>query len=401
MPYSQTRLAQLYNLSSDLFSKAYDLEELIAHFRVHLPPILIMEPNLSRLNKSFVDTILSEILSFIVKSRKESIYESDLLPLKNLIIRLPEYKLEKLSSLLEVFLISFNVLTEKRPEKSHSYFEAVLLKCSKCHNKGEYFFWRIINTMLRNDLYEFVASGKIFNNNCHYCGNPIEYLSPFFYCNPNRDDYLLFYPRLDEKAMKEVRDKTLQYIESLPSEFRGQKSLVAFVSDYIAAPWQNADDYNLIFHIDNGQELMKIINARIMLDTVSTISAELVLDNTRHVANHEFQNGNYRKAAHLYTIAFLKDPKQFSWLFHISACLFNLNEDEKANYLKSEAQTLRKKLREVGVVYDVRDNWSLRGFDKIVNISLDIEKSGLPKEWGFEKLVSFLQELSKDLEPEK
>src|SRR6266700_2163408 len=106
------------------------------------------------------------------------------------------------------------------PPPSHSHFITVPQRCQHCRKEGTYLSWRIINTKLREDLYHKVTMGKVFDNHCYYCGHYIPYIGTLFYCNPNRSEYLLFCPPLNEREKREIQGQISDYLESLPGEFR-------------------------------------------------------------------------------------------------------------------------------------------------------------------------------------
>lgn len=384
----------LYIEATNCIATAYNFGELISYFRVYLPPLLSHELNMNSSIQSEKSILLSSIYSYLEDKLKVSVYNSDIKFLKTKIIDLRKYRFDKLANTIELFLVSLDKFTENKPPESYCYFEIMNFKCNHCGIESEYFFWRIINTLLRNDLRKLASSDNLFIKNCYYCNKPLGILAPFLYCNPNRDEYLYFSARLDKKTMDERNKCNLNYIMNLPPKFRGNKKQVAFVSNYINRPFMNAEDVNLISHISEKKEFFDIVNATIMRDAISTGT----IDFLHHKAEYEFEEGNYRNAAYYYTKAFLKDQKQVFWLFHISAALSNLNQNDKAKYIKDKANILKAKLKKMGVVRDIRSNWEYVEDPTISNLNYEIEKNGLPKDWGFNDLIMFLEKLSDELE---
>src|SRR6185295_11058354 len=97
------------------------------------------------------------------------------------------------------------------------------------------------------------------------------------YCDPNRDEYLLSVPPSGEKERRMAEESVQKYLDELAGEFRGNKSHVAFVSRYVAGPWKNADDFNIVSHVESPRELMEITNAHLNLDQLIT-TGDNVLD---------------------------------------------------------------------------------------------------------------------------
>jgi hypothetical protein len=218
-----------------------------------------------------------------------------------------------------------------------------------------------------------------------------------FYCDPHRDDYLLFCPQREEELIKPVQDGVRRYLEDLPSEFRGGKSAVAFVSGYIGAPWRNADDYNLVFCIYSEEELSEIVNADLMIDW-TTRSVALLQNPVYMSAESAFRRGDLIGAIRLFAESFLLDQKQFVYLRNIAAALRDLKRSDLADSMTKEADRLRLKLRESGVVWDSRSNWKEVPVNpSALNLAFEIERDGLPEIWGFDDLLANVRRLSEGL----
>src|SRR5207248_11119240 len=95
--------------------------------------------------------------------------------------------------------------------------------------------------------------------------------------------------------------------------------------------------------------------------------------------------------------AFLEKQHSVEYLTKIAAALSELKQDEEARFLRKQASLLEKKLKDEGIVRDVRS-------DAIPNIDMDswigqsqeIEQNGLPTEWGFEQLIATVRRLARE-----
>jgi hypothetical protein len=378
----------------------YNGDELLAYNQLYIPALVYFETGITKGADSHIppekDHAVKEMWRNLLKIASSlTIEQTDSDYLTKVALWLGENGFVKMSGVIELFLLTVQRFTEEPPLDSHCHFDTVTIECERCHFESNHLFWNIINTTLREDLHQLVRSGEFFQHRCPYCGQIDHRCGILFYCDPDRDEYLLMVPPAGEEERKMAEDGTQKYLDELGGDFRANKSNVAFVSRYVAGPWKNAEDFNIVSHVQDPRELMEITNAHLNFDQLIT-TGNNILDPTYMTADYEFRAKNYKKAVSLYAKAFLNNQKQVPWLYNISAALQNLGRGEKATALKSRADALRLKLRETGVMFDGRDNWPLNQTQQGGLLTVQIDKTGLPSDWGFGDVILTLRELAED-----
>ena len=198
-------------------------------------------------------------------------------------------------------------------------------------------------------------------------------------------------PYDDEPLCTEFHAKVDQYFLTLPARFRNDKTQIAFVSGYIKAPWQNAEEVNLVSHVEDPNEFVDIITARIWEMCIQ--SPKLMRHPEFMFVSSHFEKREFDKAIAMWTASFLIDPKQHGLLRDIAAALTEMGDEQTAGYLVNEAARLREQLKEVGAIYVTRDGWPVPDSQNVMKWFLEIETNGLPENWEFQRLLECVRNL--------
>lgn len=296
--------------------------------------------------------------------------------------------LRDLGGLLRLFLAVLTDRMEESPEPSHCEFFVDELTCNSCGYVGPHKIWYFVNTTIRPEMEKLATSGALCEGpKCVMCDEPVA-ATPFFYCNPRREEFIAFWPFRDDAAAEEWSKRAFEYVEDLPSPFKGGKTrFCIFIGEPVA------------FYTDPSWGAVTVVQDRD--EFVSTVS-EPVMFCVEHLDMRDMeayfegkfaaQNEDWALAAKSFASAFLLNQGAVSRLEMLTGCLKNLGRHDQARQIDEEAARLRDRLIAETVILRIQRqsvHWS-----GDINKQLRVLQEGLPKEWGFSSLLDLVRGVS-------
>lgn len=392
--FSNNPSGQLITKCQNAFLQAFDISEITVYFLIYLPPILSlrsMEPTLNIDKFGYLQNLILNLNDMLKAGR---ITENDLENINTLAKVLTELDLLEEASLVRLFTVNFRILQNKPRPVCHCFYTIKKIKCKTCNNFGNYLFWEVVNAGFREDLRKSILNKEIcVSPKCYFCGTETGIETPFFYCDPDRGEYLIYFPWDDEEAFEQIRAQTVNYLQNLPG-FEEHVTSIAFYEG-IFEPWCGPyPDTVLMFRILSLESFHEIINEQIFYGTVTLNPFWNLIDYDLkyNSAYDEFAAKRYIKASRIFAECFLGDQIHTDWLLGISSSLRALGELDKAKIIDEMTTKLEVELRKHHIIQDIRFGKPKRPDSPII---YEIWKNGLPSEWGFDDLISIVRDISK------
>ena len=227
----------------EAFDQAVGVAELIGQFRTFMPSLarLCMAEIAASCDgekRSEESRQLDEFRQFVAEAFDETITHADFDYLRQTASDLAADDRAALASAIDFFVDRLKEEIDADREGEHCHFQLETSICVQCQNESTALIWEVINVLNRPDLHRLAKSVRCLFLSCLICGATRERTSPLFYCNPTSNLYLLLFPEMNNEDELRLRDATDSYLESLPSEYRGNRPMTAHVSKFVTG-WSN------------------------------------------------------------------------------------------------------------------------------------------------------------------
>ena len=299
---------------------------------------------------------------------------------------LRKLRIDALSASLVNFISVLEELVETPPEDA--FCQSIMLerRCHSCGASWRYHVWQIVNTSRRLDLEKAAETGKFTSGmQCFSCGATLNPL-PFAYCNPRREEFILFWPQPEIAGREEAVDSFMKYITDLPVEVGGGNQQICSFEGEPVAVFQEPN-VACITTVYEESIFIEIITDPIMYNVEYQIG--MINSDGYFQSREEMERGNWEEALKILSRTFLIEPVSISFLSNIVACLKNLGKTEEATRILEDAERLGQKMLDTRVIRRlVRSKYGRGEFSPLL---YRILKDGLPKEWGFDGLIASLR----------
>jgi len=365
----------------ETIANAYNPYELIASLAVDLLPEIERRPN--RDAQPLLGT-LGGLIETIVTDFE--LGDLDIEALRSIGERLDQT--DTITVALKLWLRRLEQLTTEPQPESASEFELVRFRC-KCGKRPWGMAWKVVNATRRPDLQRHVQEGTIFPT-CPACGKV--FYMPLFYCNPDRGEYLIYAPGVDDERFEALRNAAVGYLENVPADLRRDISNCGYYEG-MPGPWVGPiDDFAAIFRVDSSKLLREIVTEDLIYDA-QPMNVTIETYQLGVQARGAVADGAMRDAARYFARLFLLDQSQFSVLGEVSSCLREVGDMEGSELLADGAVRLRQKLRAEKVVYDGRAGGRYPSPSPQALIA-EIWGHGLPAAWGFGPIIDRVRQLA-------
>jgi hypothetical protein len=298
--------------------------------------------------------------------------------------------LHDLATLFRRLSASLSDRLDEPLEPSHCHFELHQLKCEGCGYSAPYLTWRSINTALRPEMEQRATSGEFCEGpQCLKCAAALE-PTPFFYCNPDREEFIVYWPFEEEEELDEWIQNCMHYIDGLPTKFKAGKTDLYVIRGMPIALYAEAFA-GAITVIQYKDEFIATTSEPVYFDSESFDIHDM---NAYFRGKQAASKGAWKAAARAFAEAFLLNQGAVSRLDMLSASLKNLGRYDEAKLIDTERERLRDRLLSERVIQRIFRPNGPSGVN--INAQLQILKEGLPASWGFSSLTELAKKLQAD-----
>jgi hypothetical protein len=305
-----------------------------------------------------------------------------------------EAGLTEFARLLRLWLGILRSVTEEPPEPSHCVSTIMAQSCSACGQDARYSFWLCVNISRRAELQTIAQNGELTSGpRCHFCDAPIG-LMPFFYIDPNREEFLAHWPSDDNTGADSFAHRCRQWLLETPLELRGRKRMIVVVSDVPVVCFKDVD-VAAITTIRSAQQFVQVVTEPVLFFVEPEMNIDRATMRNYFQAKQLAEKGdNWSAACVAFAKLFLSNQSTVSRLNGVVASLRNLGRHVEADEIACDAVRLRDRLIAEGVIERIcRPSCSTvaRGIQQAALIA----EHGLPDEWGFGPLIERLNQLAR------
>jgi hypothetical protein len=296
--------------------------------------------------------------------------------------------LPELASLLQLFLAVLIDRTEESLEPCHCQFVIKKWQCRACGHTGDYLVWRNINTTLRPEMEQLVASGEFCDGpKCLMCEARLQ-VTPFFYCNPSREEFIAYWPSDDEAGADKWTQESLKYLENLPLVFRGEKTDFCVIRGTPVALFAELH-VGAVTVIQDKDQFVSVASEPVYF----FVEPQDMRDMRAYFKGKgAVQTEDWKSAAEAFATSFILNQAGVSRLDMLAASLKNLGRNDEAKSIEEDAIRLQDRLVRERIIQRI----SRPSVPSVGNFSghFRILNEGLPASWGFSPLVDLATRIS-------
>jgi hypothetical protein len=375
----------------DAATSAYDLNDVLAAFWSYAKPLAMIE--LKAAIGATSSNAPPTCLSLLDKLDKDSFdrggfFPDDIARLFEIISEFRAIGFEALSDILQSFVATMQEIAAHPPDNSYCQGGAHPVACQRCGETWRYQIWDVINTAIRPDLLRAATDGSLTAPiRCYVCD--FEHRRPrFFYCNPDREEFIIFWPYGDHPDLNNTVQMFSRCLEQMPLEMRGGKDTVVVIDGPpVAILGENVAGITII---RDEEEFLKTVNDPIMfyVEPWSNLSA---FEDYEEAKEH-LHSRNWTAAMRALARSFLADQVKVSFLENIAACLRNVSRLSEAEEMTGDAVRLRELLMKNGIIHRVVRKSIGSPVDP--PLQFEILTNGLPPAWRFSNLISRVRQIA-------
>lgn len=262
--------------------------------------------------------------------------------------------------------------------------------CPLCGREGRYRLWNVINTALRPDLASAARSGQLCDGeDCHYCGHPLG-CSDFLYCDPIREEFLVFWPFDDGNERDEAIERYWRCLAQMPPEVRGGKTQIVYVDGMPCAVFAEGHVAGMTC-VKSKEEFLEVVMGDVYFNAEPNLDLDAMED--YFAARTALDEGNWAGAASSLARFFVRDPVRPSDVQNVARCLHNMGRTTEAEALQAWGQKLFEHLVQGRIIVRiVRRGVPYDGGNTALHFQ--IRESGFPAEWSMGDLMAAMTRIA-------
>jgi len=376
-------------------TSSYDALDVLGAFLVYIDPLVKLEKE----NKtSYSERAIKEACDCLENAVASSLLEENLgvdehTAVEHATKLFRDEGFFELARLLQLFLLVLDDRSSAPPPASCCEFIVTSIKCEECGNVSRHLFWRLINTTFRPELEILAANGDLCKGSpCLWCGSGIGVMLPFFYCNPSREEFIVYWPGDGHTHVESFADQARKALVLMAPDFTGGKTRFFVIRGTPIAQFKQ-DDVAAVTVIHTPDEFIRVVSEPVtfFVEPYDVRDMKAYFDGKGILATEN--PDRWKIAAKAFATSFTLNPAGVSRLEMLVPCLKNIGREEEANSIGTDAVRLRERLIKEDIIRRICRPSIPSGAAGTIR-HLQILKSGLPNDWGFSRLVDAVTRIS-------